>query len=263
MLSMDYWLKQDKDTPLFPDLLWSRPENRQRAGKLLIIGGNKFHFSAPGQAYTAATAAGAGSIKVLLPDALKKTIGRMIENCEYAPTNKSGSFARSALDEWLTLGGWADTVLLAGDIGRNSETAIVLEAFVKEYTGPLVVTQDCLDVFTSHPQILFQRPKTTVVAAFGQLQKMWPHLHLTKEALLYTNPIHKNIELLHEASQKSVISLLTKQNEDLIVAVIGQISTTPHDTLVWRVDTAARAAVWFMQNPAQPFAAINCALIEN
>jgi NAD(P)H-hydrate repair Nnr-like enzyme with NAD(P)H-hydrate dehydratase domain len=52
------WLKQTSDKPVFPDLLWSRPENRKYAGKLLIIGGNKHGVAAPGIAFSAAQKAG-------------------------------------------------------------------------------------------------------------------------------------------------------------------------------------------------------------
>jgi hypothetical protein len=48
------WLKQAQDKPLFADLMWSRPENRIHAGKILIVGGNKFAVTAPAMSYSAA-----------------------------------------------------------------------------------------------------------------------------------------------------------------------------------------------------------------
>ena len=82
-MDRSYWHKQTADQPLFKDLLWSRPENRAQAGKLVIIGGNLHGISAPAEAYRQAEKAGAGSVRVLLPDSLKKTVGRMIEQGEY------------------------------------------------------------------------------------------------------------------------------------------------------------------------------------
>ncbi len=258
-----YWQKQNKDKPLFPDLLWSRPENKRLAGKLLIIGGNKFNFSAPGQAYEAAVKAGIGVAKVLMPDALKKTIGSVLENCEFAPTNKSGSFARTALDAWLEWAMWSDHVLLAGDVGRNSETAIVLEKFIQKYSGPLTITQDCLDQFRSNPKGLFSRPNTTIVASFSQLQKAWPHIiENNEEVIRYGLPLQKNIELIHDISKKLPVSIVVKHNDELIVAVNGDISTTPITDSVWRVKTAASISVWQLQNPDHTFQAITTALHE-
>ena len=123
----EYWLTQTKDKPLFPELEWSRPENRSAAGKLLIIGGNAHGFAAPAEAYAVATKAGIGTARVLLPDAVRKIVGRLWENGEFAPSTPSGSFGQKALDEFLLQGSWADAVLFAGDLGRNSETAILLE----------------------------------------------------------------------------------------------------------------------------------------
>lgn len=249
---MDFWQKQG-DEPLFPDLQWSRPENKRAAGKLLIIGGNLHNFSAPGAAYNAAISAGIGTAKVLLPEGLRKTIGAVLENCEFAPMNKSGSFSKAALAEWLDWARWADAVLLAGDVGRNSETAIVLEAFVTSYKGPLIVTQDCLDQLQTSSADIYARPDTTIVASFGQLQKKWP--------VQYRLPLQRNIELIHEMSQKVPASIITKHNDNLIVAFKGRISTTPNTQPIWRVETAAKAATWWLQNPTKQFEALTISLI--
>ena len=140
-----FWVKQDPKKPLFEDLIWNKPENKLHAGKLLIIGGNAHEFAAPGQAYDEAVKAGIGSAKVLLPNVLQKTIGQFLENAEFAPSNKSGGFARAALAEWIAFSDPADAVLIAGDLGRNSETAIVLESFLEKYTGQTVITKDAID----------------------------------------------------------------------------------------------------------------------
>ena len=119
----DYWHKQLPDKPLYPDLLWSRPEQAAQAGKLLVIGGNAFGFSAPAEAFQAALDAGVGTCRVILPDRLQKTVGRILEAGEYAPSTPSGSFAKKSLATLIDYSQWADATLLAGDFGRNSETA--------------------------------------------------------------------------------------------------------------------------------------------
>jgi len=141
------WLKQAPNKPLFEDILWSRPQNKRQAGKLLIIGGSVHGFSAPAGAYGAAEKAGIGSIRVILPDATKRMLGKLFLEAEFAPSTTSGSFSRQALAQLLDTADWTDGVLLAGDFGRNSETAILLEAFVKKYRGPLSITHDGIDYF--------------------------------------------------------------------------------------------------------------------
>src|SRR4051794_28288010 len=103
-----YWHKQSASKPLYPDMLWSRPENKRQAGKLLVVGGNAHGFAAAGEAYAEALAAGVGTARVLLPDSLQKTVGRVFEAGEYAPSTPSGSFGRRALAELLAMSQWAD-----------------------------------------------------------------------------------------------------------------------------------------------------------
>lgn len=199
-----YWQKQVAGTPLFPDLLWSRPEHRAAAGKLLIIGGNAFGFAAPGEAFAAATKAGAGELRVLLPDRLRSTVGAVLA-AEYAPGNASGSFSSSALTEFMVESGWADSVLLAGDIGRNSETAILLEKFTDLYHGQLTITKDAVDYFTALPQALLARPETTLVLSFAQLQKLATNAHFFTRLHVQhgSGPAGRNAARIHQSVRRT------------------------------------------------------------
>lgn len=247
------WLKQT-DKPLFPDLLWDKPENKQLAGKLLIIGGNTHGFAAPADAYQAAQQAGAGAVKVLLPEGLRHTIGAILENTEYAPSNKSGSFARNALGEWITWANWADATLIAGDVGRNSETGIVLESFLTKHGGLLTITKDALDYFLESPRLLLDRKQTLVIASFAQLQKL-----LSKQAIVlqFSMTTPQIVEALKEASADIAAHIITEHNGIFFVAVDGKVSTTKKDIpKTWRVATAASATVWWLQNPNKPFEAL-------
>jgi hypothetical protein len=67
----EYWQKQSASNPLFSDLIWSRPESRAAAGKLLIAGGNIHGFAALAEAFMAAEAAGIGEQVLLMPDRQK------------------------------------------------------------------------------------------------------------------------------------------------------------------------------------------------
>jgi NAD(P)H-hydrate repair Nnr-like enzyme with NAD(P)H-hydrate dehydratase domain len=261
-MAQPYWLKQTADAPLFPDLLWSRPENKRLAGKLGIIGGNVHGFAAPAQAQAAAEAAGAGLTRVVLPQHVKSLLPRGVLTADFAPGTPSGSFARSALAELLVLGQWADGLLLAGDLGRNSETAIVLEQLAEKYHGQLTLTQDALDYFTATPAALLNRPDTLAVASFAQAQKLfsaarWPR------ALTFSMDLTRLVEALHEFAGKHALALIVKHHDTLAVAVVGQVSTIKvgNDLEAWRVPTAAAAATWWLQNPGQPFAALSSAVL--
>lgn len=262
----EYWLKQKQDAPLFPDILWSRPESKQAGGKLLIVGGNIHGFIDVGLSYQAAVIAGAGTVRVLLPDGLRKTVGATLENCEFAPTTPSGSFARTALNELLIHAQWADCVLLAGEFGRNSETAVMLETFVQKYSGLLVVTRDAVDYFYSHPALIIDRPDTCIVGTITQLQKLATGTHYTK-AITTNMDIIRLVEVVHEFQALHSAHLITHQLGTTFIAAGERISTTAvrdnEDPPAGRsqVPTAAAAAVFWMQNTLKPFEALTTSVL--
>ena len=258
-----YWHRQTVEQPLFPDLLWSRPENKKQAGKLLIVGGNVHGFAAAGEAYSEAVKAGIGTARVLLPDSLQKTVGKVFEAGEYAPSTPSGSFGRQALAELLAMGQWADAVLLAGDLGRNSETAVLLEQFINKYSGQLTLTKDAADYFTKAPEGLLGREETLLVLSFAQLQKVAANARFTKAFTFDMDFLHL-VEALHEFTQKHQANLIVKHLETIFVASGEQVSTTKlaEDLEIWRVRTAAHAAVWWLQNPTKPFEALTTSLVQ-
>lgn len=252
-----YWHKQTSDKPLFPDLQWSRPENKRQAGKLLIVGGNLHGFAAPAEAYQAAVEAGIGTAKVLLPDALQKVVGTFLENANFAPSTPSGSFSQKALAEFLDLSQWADAVLLAGDFGRNSETAIVLEKFLQKSQLPIILTKDAVDYFRALPDQILKRENSLIVLSIAQLQQL-------TRAATPTAPIRFDMDLLqlvdslHNLTNDYPCHLITKHGETFFVASGGQVSTTKlsDDQPIWRVQMAAAASVWWLQNSSKPFEAL-------
>ncbi len=258
----DYWLKQDINQPLFPDILWSRPESKQTAGKLLIVGGNAHGFATVGEAYSKATQAGAGTVRVLLPDVLRKTVGSFLENALFAPSNPSGGFAKQSLAEILDASAWADAVLLVGEFGRNSETATVLEQFVQKYKGLLIITRDALDYFYARPELLLDRPYTLIVGATAQLQKLAAATHFT-EAISPTADLVRMIEVLHEFGGRHTTHILTQHLGTTIVVAEGRVSTTKtgEGEDIWRVPSAARASVFWLQNPSTTFKAVTSSLV--
>lgn len=259
-----YWFKQGSSGPLFPDLLWSRPENRRTRGKLLIVGGNDHGFAAVAQAYSEAQKAGIGTVRALLPDALQKTIQPFIPDALFAPSTPSGSFARAALATIVDEVNWADGVLFAGDLGRNSETAVMLENVLEKTDGQITLTQDAFNYALHAPDLALKRQHTLLVGNIGQLQKL---LQATKTTIPITFDMGllKLVDTLHHFTKDHEVTLLTKYEKDLVVARKGDVSSTKthlDDEDFWRVRVAAHAAVWWLQNPTKPFEAITTSLLS-
>lgn len=256
------WLKQTSDKPLFPDLIWSRPENKKYAGKLLISGGNLHGFAAPAEAFSAARKAGVGALKVLMPDKLQKTVGRAFPEAEYGPSTQSGSFGQQALAQLLDLADWADGVLLAGDFGRNSETAILLEKFINKYDGGLTIAGDCLDYFLEKKNGVLTRDKTTLVINLGKLQKLAKN-NRPGTPILHNMNLHEVVTLMADWTNSTPVSFITKHVDNFLVAYSGKVNTTASaQESNWQVDIAAYASVWNLQQPQKPFEALTSAIFS-
>ncbi len=251
------WLKQTENS-LFPDLLWSRPENKRHAGKLLIIGGNSHGFLAVGATFSAAQQAGAGSVRVVLPNSLEKTLRKTFPEAEFAPSTPSGSFARLALDTALKSTEWADGVLLAGNFGKNSETSIFIESFLDKYSGPLCVAGDSLDYFLQNPSDLTHRTNTTICATISQLQKIAHPQVVIKQ----TADLIQILDVLSIYSTDINASIVTQQANQIIVAYQAKISTTSIDKEVALSDIAAYTSVWQIQQPGKAFEALCTAVYD-
>lgn len=258
----DYWIKQIEGQPLFPDILWSRPETKQGAGRLLIIGGTSFGFAAPGQAYAAAVFAGIGTVRVLLPETLRKIVGSHMLEADFAPTNPSGSFSREALEAMLQHAQWSEAVLLAGELGRNSETAVTLENFVKRYRGQLTITRDAADYFLKTPLDILDRSDTLLVVSIEQLQKLAAAAHY-EEPLLFSMGASLLATWLHGFSSLHAAHLILCHDSQFFVASGGRVASqrSTSEEKIWRVKTAARATVFWLQSPAKAFEAMTSSFL--
>lgn len=255
------WFKQTAESPLFPNTLWSRPENKFQAGRLLIVGGDSHSFSTPAETYGFTQQAGIGSAEVALPEHSKILVPEaMQESIHFLPSLKHGSFARASLAELLELTTSKDGVLLAGGFGRNSETATLLERFIQEYTGFLAVSGDSLSLLQQQPQQLLDRKDTLLVATIGELQKMT--IKSLPEPLAHADTLPQTIDKLSTLSSRHSAALLTMQHGQLLCAVDGYLSATPYNVKLWRMKVAAYGTVWHLQHPQQPFEALTSGMYE-
>jgi len=247
---------------MFPDLIWEKPETRSRAGKLLIIGGNLHGFSAPGAAYKAANNAGIGTIRILLPDSTKKFLGRNLPEADYVPSTQSGSFSKKAIAQVLENSAWADGVILAGDFGRNSETAILLEKIINEFQGQLTLAGDSLDYFLENSRELLNRDNSLLTLNLGKLQKLAKHSRPGTPILNKMN-LNEFVTVLADWTNGTPVSLITKHLDNILIASGGKVSSTPYDEdILWQTELAAYASVWWLQQPTKPFESITTAIFE-
>ena len=249
---------QDKSEPMFPDILWSRPENKRHAGKLLIIGGNTSSFATVAQSYTSAVKAKVGSTRVILPDKLAKIVSPILPEAEFSPSTPSGSFAQSGLAHWLELADWADGVLISGDLGKNSETEILLESFVTKYTGLLTLAGDSVLESRSSLKTLLIRQDTTIVCDIKLLQQIFTNTG-SPVAITSDMGLLGISNALREFTGKYPVALVCNYENNWLVAYSGQVSVTK--TEISLPDASSHGAVWWLQNPNKQFEALTTAML--
>lgn len=262
-MDTSYWRKQDPDTPLFPDIEWSKPEQRAQRGRLGIVGGNKLGFAGIAESYSTALDAGAGSVRVLLPDCLRTTIPKTMTDVVFASCNPSGSLSREAVPDMVALGSWANCLLFAGDAGRNSETAIAYSDLLRLHQGPVVITRDAVDLVKNDAEALVNRPQTILILSFAQLQKLFQSVYYPK-MLTFSMQLLQLVEAIHKFTITYPCTIAVLHRETFIIAHRGSVVTMPwsNPMMIWRGITAARAASYLMWTPDKPLEAIATSLIQ-
>jgi ADP-dependent NAD(P)H-hydrate dehydratase / NAD(P)H-hydrate epimerase len=262
-MNIEYWLKQEQAKPLFPDIEWEKPEQKTLRGNLLIIGGSSHGFAAVAQAHADAKTAGAGEIRVVLPDALKKTIDGAGFDCVFVPTNPSGGLTKDALPQIRATAAWATGLLLIGDAGRNSETAIVYEQLLISFPDKTtIITRDAVDLLKGVWPQLLQQNRTVFIATFAQLQKLFQTVYYPK-TILFSMQLTSLVEALHKFTITYPATIVAFHQNQLLVAQNGQVTSTPWDEpmRIWRGSVAATAAVYAIQH-SKLLPAITASLIK-
>lgn len=251
-----YWQRQEPTKPLFPDIEWSKPEQRSQRGRLGIIGGNKLGFAGVAESYSVALHAGAGEVRALLPDALKKSIPTSMTDVIFAPSTTIGSLSREGIADLIALGNYSNGILLAGDCGRNSETAITYEDFLREWEGQVTITRDAFDLIKHSADFLVNRPQTTLVVSFAQLQKLFQALYYPK-ILTFSMQLMQFVEAMHKFTITYPVMIAVLHKDTMVISHGGQVVTMPWDSpmRIWRGETAAQIATYIMWTPSKPLAA--------
>lgn len=251
------WIKQT-DKALFEQLEWDKPERRDQAGRLLIIGGHLHNLNAPGKAYEYVRGAGIGSVQIVLPNKVKSLVGKTLPNALFLPSTTSGEFSREGLSELIAHTQWADMILITGDVGRNSQTSLLITDLLTHVSTPAVLTKDAIDALKNTPDVMLRRQHTTLVASFAQLQDLVNRV-IPGDPILFSMGLVKLVEQLQKLTMTYPANIVTLHQNALCVASQGQVSTTPatgSEERAWRTKTAAIAACYQTWYPDKTFEAL-------
>ena len=256
-----FWRTQEKSKPLFPDIEWNKPERRDQSGKLAIIGGNKLGFAAVADSYQTALAAGVGEVRVMLPDALKRTVPSAMTDVLFAPTNHSGGLSSAAVTSVQTLVDWADATLLIGDAGRNSQTAALYAELAKNAAGPVIITRDAIDLVQNSFHEIIDNPHVMFVASFAQTQKLFRAVYYPK-ILTFKMQLAQFVEALHKFTITYPVTLCSFHADNLVIARGGEVitQTWSEPMAIWRGTVPSRIASYVVWSPEAPLAAAATAI---
>lgn len=262
-MDQSYWRRQTSEKPLFPDIEWGKPERRDQSGRLGIIGGNKLGFAGVAESYAVALGSGAGVVRVLLPDALRKIIPATMTDVVFSDSTTSGGLSKDSLADMQALSAWSTMLLLVGDAGRNSETAIAYEKLLAGHNGPLTLTRDAIDLIKNGSASIAERPNTLLVLSFAQLQKLFQSVYYPK-VLVFSMQLMQLVEAVHKFTITYPVTLAVLHREQLVVAHGGDVTSTAWDnpTAIWRGTTATRASVYWMWNQSSPLQAVTASLVS-
>ena len=240
----NFWKKQQSSKPLFPDIIWNRPE--RKTGKISIVGGNRNGFAAVAAAYETARQLNINSAKIILPDSLKKQIPIEIFDAIFTESNPSGSFAKNALNELNAAANFADASILIGDSGANAETSALFETFLREnFDQSITVTRDAVDSLIRSAEEILNYPKLHLVLSISQLQKLARNVYYPRIITLSQGPA-QIAETLHKFSLTFPTSITLWHAGQLFFAKNGTVFSQDfaQPMRVWSGEVAVRETVW-------------------
>ena len=242
------------EKPLFPQVLWNRPVARGTAGRLLIVGGHRGDFSLPTTMHELSLAAGIGQATVVLPDALRSLLAGA-PDVVFAPSSPAGSLGRLAQGEILELASRHDGVLLSG-LGNNSETILLTEALIQQYTGPLIISGSDLAHLSHQLPGLTQRQNLLLVLTWPELLRLAGRLGQGLQ--LNQSDLSAKLNILKIIVDQGACSYLAVGPELIASADVPTVTAAPGSTINLAAVIATAAAFW-VQVPSQPAAAVTTA----
>lgn len=254
-----FWLKQT-DKPLWPDLEWSRPQQKRAAKKLAVIGGHGHGFEAVGRLYQAATQAGIGQAKAVLPDELKRLVGNNLPDTVFAQLTPEPQHKTEAKLALLAYADWADGIALV-QTGNNSKTALLINDLLDDYSGELIVTDDLAQLLKHDLERLAQRPKTLFVLGFEGIVHLAAGL---KSGIGFRHdmglrPFVLALRQLGEVTAGPIVAVF---EQTAVVHFQGQVVTTPRQTQPDVIMLAGWCATWWLQQPTKQLEALSTAVAD-
>ncbi len=253
-------LKRFDPTEALSKMSWQKPERRDQAGRVVIIGGFNSKLKDTNSVYSTTIASGVGSASVLVPESLARAF--KIKSLDLVGLHLDHYFGltdqgEQVLKEELH---FADALIVT-DTGSNSQTSLKLSKIVSDLLIPVTLSLESAPFLASHSPELLQNPRLTAILTLPTLQKVIKNLSLSvhKPILTTTQPNQKT-ELLAEVQAQLPTRLVLI--DDGLVYCSDQDSYIRRDLNLSSQELAAKLTAWSIWTPTESVLARLSAALE-
>lgn len=249
---MDYWLKQERNKPLFDKVLWNKPERRDQAGAMTIVGGANSGFIGVANAYKTAQSTGIGQVTVIMPDSLSvkfpPVIRQTIQQLEFTDSTVSGGLALKSERTIANSASNSGNLLLIGDVGANAETAQLIERLLNNpelMDVKITLARDAVDLIYNGAEAIMNRHNINIIVSLAQLQKLARAIYFPR-MIGFSQGIRQIVETLHKLTLSYHATITLFSGDHLLVSQSGKVisQTFSAPMRLWSGEVPARIATW-------------------
>ena len=175
-------------------------------GTAFLVGGSYSMIGAISLAAMAASRAGAGKVRVLLPEAGYDIIQTL------APEAMCITKGEKHINE---ISGWTstDAIGIGSGMGTASETVKAFAEFIEEAREPIVIDADALNIIAQHPELLTKVPAGSILT---------PHPKEFERLFGATGNTMQRLELARIQAMRYNIHIMLKDRHTAVVTPDGE-----------------------------------------
>lgn len=133
-------------------------------GKILLLCGSRGYTGAAALAAMGALRCGAGLVFLGVPESIYAIeAGKLLEPVVLPFADDGGMFSLDAIDDIRKRMSGMDAVLIGPGIGISNGTCKVVEVVLKEFSGPVILDADGINLLAGHTDILRGRQADTIL----------------------------------------------------------------------------------------------------
>ncbi len=147
-------------------------------GRLLLLCGSRGYTGAAALAAMGALRSGAGLVYLGVPESIYAIEAvKLTEPVVFPLPDENGQYGTDAAEEVKKRLSGMDAVLIGPGIGQSAPVLALLETVLSEFSGPVVVDADGINLLAGHMDILRERHFPTVLTPHaGEFSRLWGRL---------------------------------------------------------------------------------------